>query len=257
MAAREKNTVKMICYVDIEHERFLASPDTRHSHLSWCMDVKLKLEEISGFPCIVQRYRDVSYQRLRDLGVAAVVISGNAAGFEEYEENAFVELQEIIRQADWPIIGFCGGLQLIAMAHGAPVAPMRRLRPGEPESTTLSGPGYLKEWGFMPVDVVEADPIFDGLGPSPVFLEAHYCEVRQLPLGFEALASSHDCRIQVMKQFDKLVYGTQFHPEGYTEGPRDRRSSLVDLVYPGGYPEARPAGRGLLANFFRIAGITE
>jgi len=23
-------------------------------------------------------------------------------------------------------------------------------RPGEPDVTTLSGPGYLKEWGFMP-----------------------------------------------------------------------------------------------------------
>ena len=108
-----------------------------------------------------------------------------------------------------------------------------------------------------PVEVVEADPILEGLGPSPVFLEVHYCEVKELPAGFQLLASSRDCPIQVMKRLDKPVYGTQFHPEGYTEAPHDRRNSLVNLVYPGGFPEACADGRGLLANFFRIAAILD
>lgn len=245
----------MICFVDIEHERWLASPDTRHSHFSYCMDVKLKLEEISGQPCLVQWYPSVDRRRLEELDITALLIGGNAVAWQEYDSDALSEMFAIIREARWPIIGFCGGHQLIAMAHGAAVAPMRRLRPGEPDITTLSGPGYLKEWGFTPVDVVQADPIWDGLGPSPVFLEVHYCEVKQLPPGFVTLASTKDCPIQMLKQIDKPVYGSQFHPEGYTEGPHDRRNELVNLVYPEGHPEARPDGRRLLANFFRIAGI--
>ena len=51
------------------------------------------------------------------------------------------------------------------------------------------------------------------------------------------------------------MYGTQFHPEGYTEWPRDHRSELVTLVYPEGDCEVLPDGRRLLANFFRVAGI--
>jgi GMP synthase (glutamine-hydrolysing) len=245
----------MICFVDIEHERWLASPDTRMSHFAFFMDVKLKLEKISGSPCIVQRYADVTRGRLQEMGVSALVISGNAVGFEEYSKDAFEELGAIIREAEMPVIGLCGGHQLIAMAHRAPIGPMRRLRPDEPEITTLSGPGYLKEWGFMPVEIRQTDPIFDGLGPSPVFLEVHYWEVKQLPAGFQLLASTPDCRIQVMKRSDRPVYGTQFHPEGFTEGPYDRRSPLVSLVYPEGQPQGRPDGRTLLANFFRIAGI--
>lgn len=245
----------MICFVDIEHERWLAAPETRTSHLAFCMDVKLKLEEVSGSPCLVQRYADVTRQRIRDLGLLALVISGNAVGFEEYREDAFIELRAIIREAEMPVIGFCGGHQLIAMAHGAPIGPMRRLRPGEPDVTTLSAPGYLKEWGFTPVDVVQTDPLLDGLGSSPVFLEAHYCEVKQLPTGFELLASTGDCRIQVMKRSDRPVYGTQFHPEGYTEGPYDRRNPLVSLIYPEDQAQDWPDGRTLLANFFRIAGL--
>lgn len=245
----------MICFVDIEHERWLASPDTRYSHLAFCMDVKLKLEEISGRPCIVQRYHDVTRQRMREMGISVLIISGNAVGFEEYSVDAFTELHGIIQEAEWPLLGLCGGHQLIAMAHGAPIGPMRRLRPDEPEITTLSGPGYLKEWSFMPVNIFQADPIFEGLGPSPVFLEVHYCEVKELPPGFQVLASTDDCRIQVMKRIDRPVYGTQFHPEGYSEGSYDRRNPLVTLIYPEGQAQGQPAGRTLLANFFRIAGV--
>ena len=132
---------------------------------------------------------------------------------------------------------------------------MRLLRPGEPDTTDLSGPGYLKEWGFTPVSVVAEDPILDGLGHAPVFLEVHYCEAKAVPPGFHLLASTADCRVQLMKRDDKPVYGAQFHPEGYTEWPCDDRSELVNLVYPEGHSVAQPAGRKLLENFFRVTGV--
>jgi len=245
----------VICFVDIEHEKVLQDPNRRNPHLASCMDVKLKLEEISGRPCIVRRFTEVTRQQLKDLGIEALIISGNATDWAEYNDQAWFEMHHIIREARWPILGFCGGHQLIAMAHGAPLGPMRPLRPDEPDVTSLSGTGHLKEWGFVPVDVVKADPIFNGLGQSPVFLEVHYWETKGIPPGFQVLASTDACRIQVMKQIDKPVYGTEFHPEGYTEGPYDRRSRLVNLVYPEGYAQERSDGRKLLVNFFRIAGI--
>jgi GMP synthase-like glutamine amidotransferase len=246
----------MICFVSIEHESWLEDPEARVAHLSYCMDVKLKVERLTGRPCIVQQYTDVTERRLQEIGTEALLISGNATGWVRYDEGDLDTLYGIIRRAAWPILGFCGGMQLIAMAHRATVAPMRRLRPGEPDVTTLSGPGYLKEWGFMPVDVVEADPVFDGLGVSPVFLQVHHWEIKEVPPGFQVLASSRDCPIQVLKQFDKPVYGAQFHPEGFTEWPHDRRNPLVNLVYPEGYALAQTDGREFIANFFRIAGVT-
>jgi GMP synthase-like glutamine amidotransferase len=217
------------------------------------MDVKLKLEAISGQPCIVLRYTDVTAQLLRDLNITSLVVSGNAVGFEEYSDGSLAELQQIICQADLPIIGLCGGHQLIGIAHGAPTQPMRPLQPDEPDPTTLSAPGYYKEWGYFPVNVLQPDPLFDGLGPAPTFLEAHFCELKELPVGFERLASTAECPIQAMKRVGRLVYGVQFHPEAYTEGTHDRRNSLVDLIYPDGSAPDRPDGQRLLANFFRIA----
>jgi GMP synthase (glutamine-hydrolysing) len=247
----------VICLVSMEHENWLENLETRDSHLLYLMDVKLKLEAMTGGPCLVQRYTDVTQQGLEELEIEALLISGNATDWLHYDTADLAGLQDVIRRATLPILGLCGGHQVIAMAHGVPVEPMRRLRPGEPDSTDLSAPGYLKEWGFVPVDVVKSDLLFDGLGAAPVFLEVHHAEIKELPPGFDLLASTRDCAIQVMKQRGKPVYSTQFHPESYTESAYDRRNPLVNLVYPEGYPEARPDGCDLIANFFRITGVLD
>lgn len=70
-------------------------------------------------------------------------------------------------------------------------------------------------------------------------------------------SSTDVCRIQAIKRIGRPVYGTQFHPEAYIVDPADRRSWLVDLVYPDGHATKRPDGRGLLINFFRTAGVRE
>lgn len=245
----------MICFVDLEHESWLTVRQNRLEHYAFIVDVKLKLEAISGQPCLVQQYCDVTLDALRALEIRALIISGNATGFEQYDTTHLAELHRIIRAAEWPIIGFCGGHQQIAAAHGVELGPMRLLHPGEPDLTDLSGPGYLKEWGFGPVSVTAEDPILEGLSRTPVFLEMHYCEAKQVPSGFRLLASTSDCRVQLIKRDDKPVYGAQFHPEAYTESPGDDRSELVNLVYPDGYPQAQPDGKKLLANFFQLAGL--
>lgn len=245
----------MIGFIDLEHDCLLARRQDRLEHDCFIMDVKRKLEALAGQPCLVVRYCDTTLEGLRGLGLAALVISGNATDWECYDPAALAQLHRVIRAAEWPIIGFCGGHQQIAVAHGGVIGPMRRLRPDEPDVTALSAPGYLKEWGFTPVAVVAQDPILDGLGPAPAFLEMHYWEVKALPAGFRVLASTADCRVQLMRREDRPVYGAQFHPEAYTEWPFDTRNKLVNLVYPAGHGQAEPAGRRLLENFFRVAGI--
>ncbi len=227
----------MICFVDIEHEKVLRDPQKRDAHLALCMDIKLKLEEVSGQPCLVQHYRQVSGQRLREWGMEALIISGSATDWDEYDKADLAGMYRIIQAAELPILGFCGGLQLIALAYGVPLGPMRRLREGESDPNAEFQPGYFKEWGFMPVRVLEPDPLFEGLGKEPVFFEAHYWEVKETPPHFRLLASTDECRIQAIKQEDKLVYGTQFHPELYDQDHDD--------------------GRRLLANFFRLAGTVK
>jgi len=243
--------------MDIEHDKALQSAEKRAVHQARCTDVKLRLEEISGEVCLVRHYKYVTQRWLRAAEIKALIISGNATDWAEYDEADLFKMSRIIRNAELPILGICGGCQLIAMAHGAPLGPIRRLEEGEENPYEDYAPGYFKEWGFVPVHILKSDPLFDGLGEAPRFLAAHYWEVKETPPGFELLASSDDCRIQVIKRVGKPVYGTQFHPEAYTEGQVEHRSWLIDFVYPGGYTEEQVDGRRLLVNFFLASGVLE
>jgi GMP synthase (glutamine-hydrolysing) len=59
-----------------------------------------------------------------------------------------------------------------------------------------------------------------------MMLEAHYCEVRELPPGFTLLATNDNCRVQAMRHPERPLYGTQFHPEGYTDYYADGQQLL-------------------------------
>jgi GMP synthase-like glutamine amidotransferase len=220
--------------------------------------IKSRIEEISHNVCLVQRYGQVTRQWLQESRAKALLISGNTTEWAEYDEVDLVKMYRIIRSAELPILGICGGCQLIAMAHEASLGPIRRLKEGEEDPYKDFAPGYFKEWGFVPLQILKPDPLFDGLAKSPRFLAAHYWEVKEVPADFDLLASSDFCRIQAIKQVGKPVYGTQFHPEAYTEGKQaDRRGWLINWVYPEGYTEEETDGRRLLVNFFRIAGVLE
>jgi GMP synthase (glutamine-hydrolysing) len=93
----------------------------------------------------------------------------------------------------------------------------------------------MKEWGFARVDVLHADPLFESLDDRPVFLQAHWWGMRDVPPGFTLLASNDVCRVQAIKHDSRLLYGVQFHPEAYSEEHQD--------------------GKVLLKNFFRLAGV--
>jgi len=251
----------MICLVDMEHERAVQrgapcadrEPGGRALHQAYCADLRRRLEEVANDACIIRRYPDVSPDWLDTAGIQALVLSGNVTVWDAYDESDLRPLQQVVRSVSLPILGLCGGLQFIAMTHGADVGPMRELGSGEEDVSPDYGSGYFKEWGFSPVRIVQSDPLFDGL-TDPVFLQVHYWEVKSVPPGFDLLASSPACRVQVLRRAGALVYGTQFHPEAYVTKPSHRRNCLLQRVYPQGYQREEPDGRQLLANFFRAVG---
>ena len=52
----------MICFIDLEHDSWLTDRQRRVEHYSFTMDAKFKLEALSGQPCLVRRYCDISSQ---------------------------------------------------------------------------------------------------------------------------------------------------------------------------------------------------
>jgi GMP synthase-like glutamine amidotransferase len=226
----------MLCYIDIEHESVLADPEQRDRHLSLRLKEKLRFEALSSMPCLLLRYHFVGQGWIDTLRPTAVLISGAQSDWSLYEPGAFQTLVNLVLNWQGPMIGFCGGHQIIAHAYGAPTGPIGRLAPGEPDPRPDYGPGLIKELGVQEIERVGDDPLFANLPRCLRAVEDHYWEVKQLPPDFEWLARSELCAIQAFRHRYRLLYGTQFHPERYEEN--------------------HPHGRQILANFFELARLS-
>lgn len=66
-----------------------------------------------------------------------------------------------------------------------------------------------------------------------MFSKFHFWEVTQLSPELQLLASSATCKVQAFKHQHKFIYGTQFHPEIFSQR----------------YPD----GKKIVSNFFHLA----
>lgn len=223
-----------VWYVDIEHPRALADPRRGPDFEQVRAERARVCAQASGLPCEAILFDEVSWELARAKQVRAIVISGNTTDWEEYDFDTFRPLADLVKSGEFPTLGLCGGHQWLGLVYGGRCDAIRRLGEDEPEQGGFA-PGWYKEVGFLPVQVVRADPLFEGLAQPPVFFESHYWEIQDLPAEFDLLASSVEVRVQVIRHRRHLVYGTQFHPEVHSE--------------------AHPDGGRLMENFFRLAGL--
>ncbi|ALO15334.1 GMP synthase (glutamine-hydrolyzing) [Salinivirga cyanobacteriivorans] len=97
-----------------------------------------------------------------------------------------------------PILGFCLGHEIIAVAHRGRIKKMPEYH-GKKEMVTITKP---------------EDPIFTGLEKTEILLvKRHSFFVAELPDSFESLASSDTCDTEIIKHKSKPIYGFQSHPE--------------------------------------------
>lgn len=229
----------MILYVamSISEEDYLSRAEKFFQH-------KRIFERLSGRPCLVRRCSEVTPDFAAQYPITALLISGFGKGWDEFDLSHLYGLSDLLQETRLPVLGLCGGHQLLAYVFTRDLRkveklddePMRRLAPGEADVEPGYHPGWFTEKGMQPVRVLRRDdPLFASLPETIMVLQAHYCEVKELPPNFTLLATNDNCRVQAMRHRERPIYGVQFHPEGYTE--------------------AYPHGRVLLENFFRLAEV--
>jgi GMP synthase (glutamine-hydrolysing) len=229
----------MICYVDLEHPdrgpSILTETPAATQRKADLVTTAVRFEHLSGVPCLLQHFSRVDHDALAGLGVQTVILSGHSTLIDDYAPADLAPLLDLIRRWPGPLLGLCGGHQLIGLALGLTPAPMGPLASGAVDPWPAVAPGMRKEWGPSPIRILADDPLFAGLGDSAVVEQRHFWELKTLPEGFVRLAGSDACPIQAMRHVERPLYGVQFHPERYTE--------------------THPDGRAILANFFRTAGV--
>lgn len=201
---------------------------------------KVRFEQISGWPCLLTRYPQVTPDFVNRYPFRAIFISGFGYGWDEIDLRDLYGLYDALHSTDLPVLGACGGHQLIGHVFSEDFRqveiladePMRKLEPDEPDWNPDYHPGWFVETGMQPVRITRPDPLFADLPETIHVRQSHYCEVRRLPEDFVLLATNDNCRIQAMRHQHRPIYGVQFHPEAYTE--------------------EYPHGRQILQSFFNL-----
>lgn len=110
---------------------------------------------------------------------------------------------EWLNNTDLPVLGICLGHQVIGYLNGAKI-----IEKGEGED------------GNKQIEILRQDDIFNDL-PNPFSAHTLHNASISVPEGFHLLASSENCKNEVMKHESKPIYGLQFHPE---------RSNSTELI---------------------------
>lgn len=225
----------MIIFVDNEHVSGYEQ-EWGQAVMASRTRIKYRLEDITGDRCYLVRYQHVTPQLIKEMDVRAMFVSGNSADPSVYDENDKVGLRQIFREQAIPIFGFCGGFQVMGETLGAPLELIGPLDPGEEDPFPKSSyKGVKKEMGYDTVNIVKQHPILEGLPPQPIVRHAHSLELKSIPDGFQVYASTQMTHIQMIIHDTLPIAGTQFHPEYYTD--------------------EHPAGRTMIENFCKYAGL--
>jgi anthranilate/para-aminobenzoate synthase component II len=132
-----------------------------------------------------------------------VILSGTDLSPHLYPE-IYRDEGALVRSCKKPMLGICGGFQIIATEWGAPI-----------------GDAHQPVYGRTEVRVLERNDLFNGLGSTfQAFSKHRYC-VKRPPIGFRTIAESVQGNyVYAVKQIDAPIYGVQFHPERRLEAAK-------------------------------------
>jgi GMP synthase-like glutamine amidotransferase len=165
---------------------------------------------------------DLSWSLVQDFAPDALLLSGTLSDFDLYNPRLLDDFKAIVRNTDIPILGICGGHQMIGSFWGAEVVTLDDKYPWEKREHRIV------EYQYRFVKVLQPDPIFAGAGhtrqknggadQSSLVLRVwqnHALQLDRAPTGFVNLAKSYLCDIQMLvkRSEGQLVYTVQFHIE--------------------------------------------
>ncbi|HEY0098364.1 MAG TPA: hypothetical protein VGB76_05360 [Pyrinomonadaceae bacterium] len=186
----------------------------------------------------------------------AIVLSGTLRDFDYYHPSIVENFGRFIRTTKIPVLGICGGHQLVGLGFGARVVTLDNMEQHE----RREGRPFEYQYRFIRITNSE-DPIFEGVGDrdsgiwQDYTIEAcilrvwqnHGLQLDRIPEGFKLLATAYFCRNQMMvkRTGGQLIYTVQFHLEKSFEDWDKTRATRWE------HPNESRDGRIIFENFLR------
>jgi GMP synthase (glutamine-hydrolysing) len=210
----------------------------------------------------------------------AIVLSGTLTDFDYYNPEMLRRFAAFAVKTTTPVLGICGGHQLIGLCFGVPCTTLDDRDPGEQRD----GRSFEYQYRFIRITEPE-DPIFRNIherdagvwqdytteGRNLRVWQNHGLQLPRLPEGFRLLATSYLCRNQMMvkRAEGQLIYTVQFHLEKSFQDltrslqrinpnltPEERKRLLREEASARtlwAHPNESRDGRILFQNFLRLA----
>lgn len=136
---------------------------------------------------------NVSPEELKASKPKGLILSGSPASVYKPESPT---CNPEIFNLEFPILGICYGLHLIAQAFGGRVEPAEK-----------------REYGKIELYVDDHSDLFEGVESSTICWMSHGDLVVNLPSEFEILAHTANTPTAAVRHRRLKIYGVQFHPE--------------------------------------------
>lgn len=135
----------------------------------------------------------IGINSINTLETKGIILSGGPASV--YAKGA-PTCDERIFSLGIPVLGICYGMQIMTKILGGEVAR-----------------SHSREYGRAALIVTDHKHIFKGIPRESVTWMSHGDKVRRMPKGFKRIALSKNTPIAAFADFEKKLYGVQFHPE--------------------------------------------
>ncbi len=113
-----------------------------------------------------------------------------------------------------PVLGICYGMQLMAKALGGKVSRARS-----------------REYGRAALTVTNHRLLFSRVPRKSITWMSHGDKVSSMPRGFKKIGMSHNTSIAAFADFDRNLFGVQFHPEvAHTEHGKTILKNFVENI---------------------------
>ena len=154
---------------------------------------------------------DITADEVREMAPSALILSGGPASV--YAEDA-PTVDPAIYELGLPILGFCYGHQVTAVALGGEV-----------------GHSEIGEYGPAIIERDRESALFNATPLEQTVWMSHRDAVSRVPEGFAVTASTSVCPVAAMENAERRIYTTQFHPEvKHTEyGQQLLKNFLFDI----------------------------
>lgn len=128
----------------------------------------------------------------------AIVLSGTKV--RAYDQEYYKPLVDLVMTSGVPVLGICGGMQILAVAAGAKLAP---------------GPQRV---GGHEAQVDKQEALFTYVKPTVTVFHRHTLYVTEAPAGYRTIGRSEQAPVEFLRSDDGRIFGAQAHLEFRSDG---------------------------------------